>query len=210
MPNIKISNLPASSGISNDDLLIIVDDPSGIPSTKKITRQDLFKPIIKLVDQPLPLTINNLDHENADILMFNLDNSPLISGYLSLTGMKAGYDGQRVTIFNISNSGYEFRVPYVNTATCGGVSHPFSLYKSILFFNEYLGSGSSIENRFRLPNFNPHFSNNTVKAEQVSCGCETTLMYSSHLQRWTFSTSNSDQRDRFIPDSPGSVGGGGV
>lgn len=208
MSNVKISNLPASSGISNDDLLIIVDDPSGIPSTKKITRYDLFKPIIKLFDQPLPITIHDLDHENADILMFNLDNSPLISGYLSLTGMKAGYDGQRVTIFNISNSGYGF-LQGANNFPRNLVNDPF---KSILFFNEVLGSGSLEQNRFRINTFTgtQQLNYNEPKGQLISPGTECELMYSNHFKKWTLSISNADNFTYVLSNSPGSVGGGGV
>ena len=211
MSNIKISDLPVSSGASNDDLFIIVDDPSGIPVTKTVRRYDLFKPIVKVFDQPLPVTIHNLDHENADILMFNLDNSPLISGYLSLTGMKAGYDGQKVTIFNISNSGYGY-----TSGQLGPSSPPFRLssyapyHQCIIFFNEILGSGSLGQNRFRINTFN-HIDLSSGSAGKIlGPGSECELMYSNHFQKWTLSASNFDNISDLGVNSPGSVGGGGV
>jgi len=42
MADTKISALPATTTISDDDLLCIVDDPSGVPITKKITVADFI------------------------------------------------------------------------------------------------------------------------------------------------------------------------
>ena len=39
---LKISELPALTSISGDDLLVIVDDPSGTPTTKKVTVANLL------------------------------------------------------------------------------------------------------------------------------------------------------------------------
>jgi hypothetical protein len=39
---LKISELTALTSISGDDLLVIVDDPSGTPTTKKVTVANLL------------------------------------------------------------------------------------------------------------------------------------------------------------------------
>ena len=36
MPNVKISELPVASGVTPDDLFVIVDDPAGTPVTKRV------------------------------------------------------------------------------------------------------------------------------------------------------------------------------
>ena len=40
MPNSTISNLDAVTSLTNDDLLVVVNDPSGTPTTNKITVAD--------------------------------------------------------------------------------------------------------------------------------------------------------------------------
>ena len=42
MANIKISELPAASGFTADDLMPIVDDPGGTPVTQKLTKAQLM------------------------------------------------------------------------------------------------------------------------------------------------------------------------
>jgi hypothetical protein len=41
MTNVKISELPAVTSVSDDDLLVFVDDPTGTPATKSIAVDDL-------------------------------------------------------------------------------------------------------------------------------------------------------------------------
>lgn len=41
MADVKISALPAASGVTADDLLAIVDDPGGAPVTQKATASQL-------------------------------------------------------------------------------------------------------------------------------------------------------------------------
>ena len=43
---IKISQLPSTTGISLDDYLLVVDDPSGINITKKITVNTLIDTLL--------------------------------------------------------------------------------------------------------------------------------------------------------------------
>ena len=42
MADVKITALPAATAVTIDDLVPIVDDPSGTPATKKITVANLL------------------------------------------------------------------------------------------------------------------------------------------------------------------------
>lgn len=42
MSSVKISNLPSASAVTNDDLFVIVNDPSGAPVTQKVTAEQLL------------------------------------------------------------------------------------------------------------------------------------------------------------------------
>jgi len=46
MSYIKISQLPTATGITNDDYLVIVDDPSGSPITRKVLFGDLADTVL--------------------------------------------------------------------------------------------------------------------------------------------------------------------
>ena len=50
MTFIKISQLPAATGITPDDFIIIVDDPSGVPITRKITAENFLDTLVTEVD----------------------------------------------------------------------------------------------------------------------------------------------------------------
>lgn len=54
----KISELTALSNASGDDLLAIVDDPSGTPETKKITVANLFANVVSNTIFKNTLTVN--------------------------------------------------------------------------------------------------------------------------------------------------------
>jgi len=42
MADKKVSGLPVSTGVTSDDLFMIVNNPSGVPTSQKITVADLF------------------------------------------------------------------------------------------------------------------------------------------------------------------------
>ena len=48
MPNLKISELNAITGLTADDLMVVVDDPLGAPTTKKITFANVISSIVNL------------------------------------------------------------------------------------------------------------------------------------------------------------------
>jgi hypothetical protein len=50
MTFIKISQLPSATGVTNDDFMLIVDEPSGVPVTRKITVENLIDSAITDVD----------------------------------------------------------------------------------------------------------------------------------------------------------------
>lgn len=50
MSFIKISQLPVATGVTNDDFIVIVDEPSGTPVTRKITVENLIDSAIADVD----------------------------------------------------------------------------------------------------------------------------------------------------------------
>lgn len=50
MSYIKISQLPAATGVTDDDYLVIVDDPDGAPITRKITAEDLIDTVLTEID----------------------------------------------------------------------------------------------------------------------------------------------------------------
>jgi hypothetical protein len=50
MSFIKISQLPVATGATSDDFMVIVDEPSGVPVTRKITVENLIGSSITEVD----------------------------------------------------------------------------------------------------------------------------------------------------------------
>lgn len=50
MSYIKISQLPSATGVTDDDYLLIVDDPGGTPVTRKITAENLVDSAITEID----------------------------------------------------------------------------------------------------------------------------------------------------------------
>ena len=50
MTFIKISQLPVATGVTNDDFIVIVDEPGSTPVTRKITVENLIDSAITEVD----------------------------------------------------------------------------------------------------------------------------------------------------------------
>jgi hypothetical protein len=198
MTNIKITQLPETNTIDGNDLLLVVD--SGNPYvTKNIKYQNLIKNSVKTVDGNVPSTIHNLQHDNADIIFVDLTNSTQIpqTGYLSLTGMEKGYNGQKITLCNISNSGVS-----VKFFQSGG----FAVHK-IMLFSVYYASGSLPENRFSYDFQNlPPFDIVTNSSASINAGSCIDCIYNTTLQKWIV---HNAQLSSF-GSTPGSVGGGGV
>ena len=55
MADVKISALGALTTVAKEDLLAIVDDPSGTPASRKITVEDLFDVTTLLTDKASPV-----------------------------------------------------------------------------------------------------------------------------------------------------------
>lgn len=213
MPILRFNQFPEGSGsLTSDDIFLFMDDPSGSGITKKISLSAISgaiggggggggssDPKVIYYSGVFPSTIHNLDHQDADVIVFDLKdntNIPSGSGYLSLTGMKAGKDGQIVKLVNIT----DYTVPSTGTLT----------YKKIYIFNSVLGSGSLPENRFDTAVFNASYRpiNSTVKGAIIYFNAHLMeCIYSNSVQKWLI-TSGSPFFVQAV--SPGSVGGGGV
>lgn len=53
MSYIKISQLPTATGITYDDYLVIVDEPSGLPVTRKVSFSGLVDSVLEDLDTTL-------------------------------------------------------------------------------------------------------------------------------------------------------------
>lgn len=210
----RLNDFPEGSGsLSSDDVFIFMDDPSGSGITKKISLSAISSaiggggssdPKVIYYSGVFPSTIHNLDHQDADVIVFDLKdntNIPTSSGYLSLTGMKAGKDGQTVRLINIT----DYKCSVLTS-------------KKVYIFNSVLGSGSLPENRFDdmtlASNDRPSASVNNKGyilygdfIGAINNGLGIDCMYSTPLQKWLI-TNNFARVLASI--SAGSVGGGGV
>jgi hypothetical protein len=77
----KISELTAVSNVSTDDLLLIVNDPGGAPSTNKITTQNFANSITSM--------LRYANSTNVGVLRVGPDLSTNSTGYLNLSGTQA-------------------------------------------------------------------------------------------------------------------------
>lgn len=93
MANIKISNLASASAVTGDDLFVIVNDPSGVPSTQKINAQGVLKFITG--SNFNTLTVNVLTASNLNISnLFTasemaVNNNLTVVGNVNSTGLTA-------------------------------------------------------------------------------------------------------------------------
>lgn len=199
-----------SSGISSDDILLIMDNPSNNGITKKIDINTLSQKIDSFANNVIyysgvfPSTIHNLDHQDAKFIIFDLTNNTNIpnSGYLSITGMKAGYDGQKITLMNFT--GYKTNI------------NPAIQYKNIFLFNSVLGSGSLPENRFSATQLTENGRYGAYNSKAVildggtNQGSSVECIYISYLSKWYIMNNVSVNQILLGPTSVGSVGGGGI
>lgn len=88
----KISELTALTNASGDDLLVIVDDPSGAPATKKIALSNLFANVstntaLKTFATANNLTVATLIVSNTSTFTntVNLSNTVNLYGNVNLT-----------------------------------------------------------------------------------------------------------------------------
>lgn len=68
MADKKITQLPALTAPANTDLLLIVDDPSGSPISKKITLGDLFGETAQTSFQKIDITASGNTTIGGDVL----------------------------------------------------------------------------------------------------------------------------------------------
>lgn len=216
----RISDLPEGSGnLTNDDIFVFMDDPAGSGVTKKISLSAISgaiggggggggssDPKVIYYSGVFPSTIHNLDHQDADMIVFDLKdntNIPNSSGYLSLTGMKAGKDGQRVILTNIT----DYTVSSSSDLTA----------KKIYIFNSVLGSGSLSDNRFDFRSFIADNRANNIGVHKgmilsTVAGSDTVeCVYHSVFSKWIIYQYPTEVSAAILRiNSPGSVGGGGV
>lgn len=77
------------------------------------TSSDPERKAVLFANGPFDVILNDFDHQNADRVFFDLSNSPSILWYLSLTGMKAGYHGQMVTLCNLTPTATNTNTPRI-------------------------------------------------------------------------------------------------
>lgn len=92
MANTKLSELTAASALTADDLLAVVDDPSGTPATKKATVQQ----ILDLVAKPIEIGVACSDESTA------IDSTGTKATFrlpvaMTLTGVRASLTGATST-----------------------------------------------------------------------------------------------------------------
>lgn len=125
---IRLNQLPEGSGsLTNDDILLMMDDPSGSSSTKKLSLSALSSFIGKDTITPNVQTVNNASGTiNTDVSLYNVFNINL-SGDITLAAPSNSSDGQR-TLWRIKRSNGQvltlhnnFRI--INSGTIDNSSH---------------------------------------------------------------------------------------
>lgn len=69
MADVKISELPASTSVTPDDLFVIVDDPSGSPVTKKVSASVLRNPHVVALTYAATITTDASAGEIFDLTL---------------------------------------------------------------------------------------------------------------------------------------------
>lgn len=90
----EFDQLP-SSGVTPDDVLLIMDDPSGTAITKKVGVKDLYT--LSQISINISGTINNWNPTQADYIF--------ASGTTTITGLNNSYTGDAIAVCNIGESG---------------------------------------------------------------------------------------------------------
>jgi hypothetical protein len=83
-----------SSGVTSDDILLIMDDPSGSSITKKVLVKDLYTLAQTFVNTSG--TINDWNPTYSDVVF--------VSGQATITGLDASYSGDAVIVSNIGDA----------------------------------------------------------------------------------------------------------
>ena len=187
----RLNEFPEGSGLlSNDDVFIFMDDPNGSGITNKVSLKYLKKPVTLFYSGIFPSTMHDLDHQDAENIIFDLGKNSNVTSYLSLTGMKKGYNGQRITL--------------INATTHSGITNPYQngAQKDIFLYNQLFGSGSLPDNRFFVHGFSTSSTPVSVMInpnEQVDC------YYSTNINKWIPAYGTV-----FDASTGGVVGGGGI
>ena len=84
-----------SSGVTPDDVLLIMDDPSGSGVTKKVLVKDLYTLTQTFVG--VSGTINDWNPTYSDVVF--------VSGSATITGLNSLYNGDALIVSNIGDSG---------------------------------------------------------------------------------------------------------
>lgn len=114
MADKKVSELSAITNLSGDDLLLVVNDPSGTPTSNKVTLANLFANVV-----PNVVYKGNVTHSGAEVNVYsgqlNITANTIFSGRVVYNGIYE-FSGVQIlsnnVIFNgdlIANSGAEVR-----------------------------------------------------------------------------------------------------
>jgi len=103
---IKDFNQLPSSGVTSDDILLIMDDPSGSSITKKVLVKDLYT--LAQVFVNTSGTINNWNPTYSDVVF--------VSGQATITGLDASYNGDALIVSNIGDAG-DITISHANSGS---------------------------------------------------------------------------------------------
>lgn len=129
MPDLKITQLTALSEASNDDLLVIVNDPSGSPVTQKITLGNLRKDVINTT----PKTSNYTATANDGILFGDASAGAFT---FSLPGATSTIKGLELTFVKLDSSTNTITIDPDGTQTIDGASNYilYGQYQSVTIY----------------------------------------------------------------------------
>jgi hypothetical protein len=102
MADKKISELTAITSVSDDDLLLVVNDPLGVPASNKITVTNFFANITSVTTAELKLTDGGI--ANASVATSNAANEGVDAGtiWYSDTHLYIATDTNTIKRVNLS------------------------------------------------------------------------------------------------------------
>ncbi len=105
MPIIRINQLPEGSGsLTSDDILLMMDDPSGSGVTKKITVNELSDLIGSVISIRKSYTLFKTTTDNtANVVLTKDGNSATSSNILIIPSTSAWYFNIQLIAYNSSN-----------------------------------------------------------------------------------------------------------
>jgi len=129
LPDLKITQLTALSEATNDDLLVIVNDPSGSPITQKITLGNLRKDVINTT----PKTSNYTATTNDGVLFGDASAG---SFTFPLPGAMSTIKGLELTFVKLDSSTNTITIDPDGTQTIDGASNYilYGQYQSVTIY----------------------------------------------------------------------------